>query len=143
MTTAVLKEVSREEEEVMFNFNSGFITNAETHNHTAAGSKSLRLSGAANQIIGLASTLRVFPGNEVSLEVYARYVQQNREESDVNGNIATAMINAFSQKVVIAVEGQFSALVEQVLFAGVKEDFSVSKQLQLLSNAELTENIRQ
>ncbi len=116
--TATLKEVSREEEEGMFNLSSGFITNAETHNHTPGGSKSLRLSGAANEIIGLASTLRVFPGDEVSLEAYATYVQQNREESDVNGNIAGAMINAFSQKVAVGLEGQFSALIEQALFAG-------------------------
>ncbi len=74
------------------------ITNT-MYNHTpdtevAGANKSLRLSGATGEVIGLAKSLAVVPGDVVAMEVYAKYFSPTTTDSNVNG-ILGAVAGAF------------------------------------------------
>jgi RHS repeat-associated protein len=69
---------------------------AEMYNHTPGGTKSLRLSAASqNEVIGLAKSLNVMPGDRISLEVYAKYLSPTSNETQVNAWMIGALSSAF------------------------------------------------
>jgi RHS repeat-associated protein len=52
-------------------------SSASLYNHTPSGSKSERLSAATQkEIIGLAKSLKVMPGDEVKIDVWAKYTER-------------------------------------------------------------------
>jgi RHS repeat-associated protein len=66
------------------------------YNHTPGGNKATRLSAAnSNEIIGLAKSLRVAPGDVVKMEVYGKYYVPTSNPSNVSGLISSSITSAF------------------------------------------------
>lgn len=70
--------------------NARFV-NATLFNHTPGGSYSERLSGSAQEKYGLAKSISVMPGDVISAEVYAKYVDP------VSSNWTPALASLMSQ----------------------------------------------
>ncbi|MBX2969800.1 MAG: hypothetical protein KF803_10560 [Cyclobacteriaceae bacterium] len=95
---ATLETNSSAEEHVTFypSYDNATIISTSLYNHTPGGTKSIRLSAASqNEIIGLAKSLRVVPGDTVKLEVYAKYTTPTANNTNVGALIATAITSAF------------------------------------------------
>lgn len=70
--------------------------NSTLYNHTAGGTRSQRLSAASDrEIIGLAKSLRVVPGDRINMEVYAKYFTPTSTGTEVGTLILTAMTSSF------------------------------------------------
>lgn len=70
--------------------------NSTIYNHTTGGTKSQRLSAAGDrEIIGLAKSLRVMPGDKINMEVYAKYFTPSSVGTDVSTLMLTAISSAF------------------------------------------------
>jgi len=85
-------------EQPMFNpsYDQAVIVNASLYNHTHSGSKSQRLSAAnANEIIGLAKSLSLMPGDTVRMEVWARYNAPTTTDTNVGALMLGAMSGMF------------------------------------------------
>ncbi len=73
--------------------------NARIFDHTyndatpTNGAYSTRLSGSANEKIGLARSLSVMPGDTITVEVYAKYVDPNAANDNALVSILTAIAN--------------------------------------------------
>ncbi len=73
--------------------------NARIFDHTyndatpTNGAYSTRLSGSANEKIGLARSLSVMPGDTITVEVYAKYVDPNAANDNALISILTAIAN--------------------------------------------------
>jgi RHS repeat-associated protein len=71
------------------------INPVSTNNHTAGGTNSLYLNGGNTSQVSLTKSFRVFPGDQVSIQAYARY---NAPSSTGSGlaNFAQALLSAFN-----------------------------------------------
>jgi RHS repeat-associated protein len=95
---ATLEENNAGEEEAVFgeSYRQAVVVNTEVFNHTAKGSRSLRLNGATEkEITGLAKSLQVLPGDRVSLAVYAKYVASRGKETDASQFMMAVLSSAF------------------------------------------------
>ena len=105
--TATL-ETAREEEEYSQFLNYEKVTkiNAALFDHTDAGGAtnfSQRLSGTAKEQLGLAKSLAVMPGDVVSAEVYAKYLDP--DQSNWNAALADLMTSIATGAVGVVVDG--------------------------------------
>lgn len=93
--TATLETANQATEQNQFlRYSNVRIVNAQIFNNTnGAGSQnSIRLSGSANEKTGLARSFSVSPGDVVKLEVYAKYVDNDRTNvSTVLNNLVNAI----------------------------------------------------
>jgi|GEM_PF-1019812 len=115
--TATYETGSSSTEQASFNpsYDQAVIVNAALYNHTPAGSKSERLSAAnENEIIGLAKSFKVMPGDTIDAEVFAKYVTPTNTDTNVSGLILAAMSGAFG---VSAVSTGEAGLLYQTLSA--------------------------
>lgn len=96
--TATYEDSASASESATFNpsYNNAVRYNAAVYNHTPGGSKSQRLNAAnTNEIIGLAKSLKVIPGDTISMEVYAKYFTPTTTNSNVAGLIFGSIQSAF------------------------------------------------
>lgn len=96
--TATFETAVQEEEANDFpdSYPSGSAINpVSTNNHTTGGSKSLLLNGGYAGMVGMARSYKVYPGDKISLEAYARYDASSNNSSNLAG-FATALLNAFA-----------------------------------------------
>jgi len=75
--------------------------NATLFNHTSGGSYSQRLSGNTNEKYGLARSIAVNPGDTVTAQVYAKYVDTNSANWTTALNTLMAQIAAHTAGVVV------------------------------------------
>lgn len=88
--TATMETANRDHEQYQFlRYDNVRKVNSTLFNHTTAGgsSMSMRLSGVADEKIGLARSLYVSPGDVVDLKVFAKYADTNQ------GNWTAALTN--------------------------------------------------
>ncbi|MBS1978687.1 MAG: hypothetical protein JST46_15050 [Bacteroidetes bacterium] len=77
-TTATYEPANQSQENSQYvRYSNARLVNATLFNHTTGGSYSERLSGSANEKYGLAKSISVMPGDVVTAEVYAKYVDPN------------------------------------------------------------------
>lgn len=82
------------------------IINSSLYNHTTSGSKSQRLSGAnTNEIVGLARSLSVMPGDTVSIVVYGKYYTPTTTNSNSAGSMLASIAQAFGVSAMSSGEG--------------------------------------
>jgi len=96
--TATYEDINSTAEAANFNpsYNNAVRYSAALYNRTPGGSKSQRLSAAnANEIIGLAKSLKVIPGDTLKMEVYVKYTTPTTTNSNVGGLILSSISNAF------------------------------------------------
>lgn len=93
---ATMESAHADDESAAFDpsYDNATIINSSLYNKTASGSKSQRLSAAnANEIVGLAKSLAVMPGDTVNIKVYGKYYTPTNTSS----NAATAMLTSITQ----------------------------------------------
>ncbi len=77
------------------NYPTGGSRNAVSiYNHTAGGTYSQLLNGGNNSQVGLAKSYKVYPGDKVKIEAYAKYANLTSNSSNVSA-FASALLNAF------------------------------------------------
>ena len=78
------------------NYGDAVIIPSTLYNHTnsAGADKSVRLSGIAGEIIGLAKSIAVVPGDAVHMEVYGKYWSPTANDANLGG-ILGAVAGAF------------------------------------------------
>lgn len=94
--TATLEAGNATAESAAFDpsYDNATIINNNLYNHTASGSKSQRLSGAnTDEIVGLARSLSVMPGDTVNIKVFGKYYTP----TNTNSNAASAMLASIAQ----------------------------------------------
>ena len=96
--TAGFEDANAANEQAEFNpsYDNAVIVSTSLYNHTTGGTKSQRLSAAnQNEIIGLARSFKVVPGDTVSALVYAKYFTPTTNNTNVVADMALAIVNAF------------------------------------------------
>jgi RHS repeat-associated protein len=96
--TAGYEDVNSTTEAANFNpsYNNAVRYSAALYNRTPGGVKSQRLSaGNSNEIIGLAKSLQVIPGDTLKMEVYVKFTSPTTTNSNVAGLILGSMSTAF------------------------------------------------
>ncbi|MDN5205235.1 RHS repeat-associated core domain-containing protein [Fulvivirgaceae bacterium BMA10] len=102
--TATMEDSEQTQEEADFgdSYTNAVKITSTIYNHTdpvavPGADKAIRLSGAQNEIVGLAKSLVVNRGDTIDMEVYAKYIDpgQNPNASDVVGFFASAFTGAF------------------------------------------------
>ncbi|MBS1543400.1 MAG: hypothetical protein JST14_07180 [Bacteroidetes bacterium] len=87
-------------------------------NHTTGGSYSERLSGSANEKYGLAKSISVMPGDVVTAEVYAKYVDPN--SANWTPALTTLMGQITSGTAGVVIDGaNYSSSTSSFPFAGL------------------------
>jgi RHS repeat-associated protein len=80
LTTATLETSNMQQEQSQYlNYNEAVVVDHELFDHThdgiaAATNKATRLLGGTSERYGLARSLRVMPGDQINMEVYAKYL---------------------------------------------------------------------
>lgn len=75
----------------------GNLSGLELYNHTNGGTAytySQLLNGGDNSIVGLAKSYKVYPGDKVKVEAYAKYYDTESTDSNIDA-FATALTSAF------------------------------------------------
>jgi RHS repeat-associated protein len=93
--TATYETAAQGTESTQFlNYPSGSgINPVATNNHTPGGTKSQYLHGGTNGQVGVAKSYKVFPGDQVKIEAYARYSASGGTSN--LANFAAALLSAF------------------------------------------------
>lgn len=90
--TAGMEEVSNGEFQ---NYPTGGSRNSlSIYNHTPGGTYSQLLNGGNNSQIGVAKSYKVYPGDKVKINAYAKYANLTSNTSNVSA-FASALLNAF------------------------------------------------
>lgn len=79
------------------NYDDAVILEHALANHTQNGNQAIRLNATNMQVIGLAKSFKVYPGDKVKMEVYAKYIKElaGANQTNVDLVIAPAFLNAF------------------------------------------------
>jgi RHS repeat-associated protein len=77
------------------NYSSVFRSSMGIYNHTSGGSHSGLLNGGHNGHIGYAKSYKVYPGDKVKIEAYAKYSGNNGTTDPIVTPMATALLAAF------------------------------------------------
>ncbi|PSR52014.1 hypothetical protein AHMF7605_29125 [Adhaeribacter arboris] len=95
---ASLEEATNAAEAAQFNptYDRAVRYTSSLYNHTQSGVRSQRLSGAnEKEVIGLAKSLQVMPGDTINMEVYAKYFTPTSKSTNVQRFIVAAISSAF------------------------------------------------
>ncbi len=96
---ATMEEECREAEREVFNpsYDECTRVNAQLFNHTEGANSrySVRLSGAEGEVVGLAKSLPVLPGDTIEMEVYGKYTQPTPQPIDITSLLAWSLTGAF------------------------------------------------
>ncbi|MCE2995043.1 MAG: hypothetical protein LW863_05580, partial [Flammeovirgaceae bacterium] len=98
IVTATYEDANLQGESADFNpsYDKANRISTTLYNHTVGGEKSQRLSAAgSNDIVGLAKSIYVVPGDTIKLSVYAKYYTPTTNNTNVAGQIATAISSSF------------------------------------------------
>jgi RHS repeat-associated protein len=115
---ATLEDSNATQEQADFgNYASATRQNSTIYNRTNGGTRSQRLSASNTEIIGLAKSLKVKPGEKVNLEVWGKYFTPTATNSSVVTNIAGAITSAFGVSPASTGEGASAYQALNALFA--------------------------
>ncbi|MBS1978678.1 MAG: RHS repeat-associated core domain-containing protein, partial [Bacteroidetes bacterium] len=118
-TTATYEPANQSQENSQYvRYSNARLVNATLFNHTTAGSYSERLSGSANEKYGLAKSISVMPGDVVTAEVYAKYVDPN--SANWTPALTTLMGQITSGTAGVVIDGAtYSSSTSSFPFAGL------------------------